>query len=308
MKTLWFCLLFLAAFSLLLQSAPYAASQQVTGHPEGQILTAGSRRMMILDPTGAIVWQHKTGLTHDTWMLPNGHILYADGSAVTELTRGQKVVFQYRPENQRGGGAFSCQRLDNGNTLVGENSTGRVLEVNPAGRIVFTLQTSPCEPGAHHNMRMTRKLKNGNYLVCHSGAHLVKEYTPVGKVVLELKLPNIAFSAIRTPQNTTLVACLDKIVEFDAGGKSIWEFAKTDLPGVTIRNICGLHLLANGNIAAGCYSAYDKKDGSGTGLFEITRDKKLVWRYANPAGPDGTMMPIVILDANGKPLAGETLR
>ena len=283
-------------------SAALCGAADITGDVGGKLLAAGDRRVMILSATGAVEWEHPTALTHDAWMLPNGNVLFADGATVTEVTPGHKVVFQYKSSEQKGGGAFSCQRLDNGNTLIGENSTGKVLEVDASGKVVFELQTSPAALGAHHNMRMARKLKNGNYLVCHSGAHVVKEYTPKGDVVLELKTPNIAFAAVRTGKGTTLVSSLAKLMEFDAAGKIVWEFANTDVPGVKITNMTALHLLPDGHIVTGCYRAYDK--GEGTGLLEITREKKLVWRLANPKLA-GTMMAVQKLDATGKAMAGE---
>lgn len=307
MKTLFLALIL--GLALAAGAAAQGAAPLVTGKIEGKVLTAGSRSVMILDPAGKVAWEHKTrSLPHDTWMLENGNVLYADEATVTEVTPDQKIVFEYKPAPNKGGGAFACQRLENGNTLVGENSTGRVLEVDRQGKVVFELKVQPYKAGDHHNMRMARKLKNGNYLVCHSGAKVVREYTPQGKVVREFQLDNIAFSAVRTPQGTTLVGAIDRIVEFGADGKVVWEFKNTDLPGVTISNITGIHLLPNGNVAAGVYRAYDKA-GRGTGLFEITRDKKLVWRYANPAAKgEGTMMPIEMLTAEGKKMAGEMLR
>ena len=277
----------------------------MTGTPAGPILAAGSGRVLILSPQGAVTWEHPTRLAHDAWMLPSGNVLFADGESVTEVTPEHKVVFRYKAAEQHGGGTYACQRLDNGNTLVGENSTGRVLEVDPQGKILFTLQTSPAKTGDHHNMRMVRKLDSGNYLVCHSGTHLLKEYAPDGKVILEIKTPNLAFAAIRTPQNTTLVSTLNRILEYDSAGKIVWQFANTDVPGVTITNMTGMHLLPNGNLAIGCYSAYRK--GEGTGLLEITRDRRLVWRYANPSR-DGSMMGIQCLGPDGKPLPGKCLR
>ena len=59
----------------------------MTGEPEGQILAAGDRRVMILSSQGEIVWEYPTELTHDAWMLPDGHILFADGATVTEVSR-----------------------------------------------------------------------------------------------------------------------------------------------------------------------------------------------------------------------------
>jgi len=276
----------------------------MTGAPSGNLLVGGSGHVMVLAPDGKVLWEHKTGLVHDAWMLPSGNVLYADGG-ITEVTPDHKVVFQFKSEVTQGGGAFGCQRLENGNTMIAENSTGRILEVDPAGKIVFTLQLQPSKQGDHSNFRLARKLKNGNYLVCLKGAKILREVTPKGDTVMEIKTANITFAAFRTPRNTTYVSTLDNVTEYDAAGKKVWEFAPADVPGVTIRNMCGIHLLPNGNLAVGCY-AYNK-GGEGTGLFEVTRDKKVLWRYSNPKA-DGSLMAIEVLDSNSKPLPGECLR
>ena len=284
-----------------------AAEPSVVSQPSGQILVAGDRRVMVLSPAGEVLWEYPTKLTHDVWMLPSGNVLFADGETVTEVTREKKVVFQYRAAEQKGGGTYACQRLADGKTFVGENSTGRLLELDPDGKVVFALQTSPSRTGEHHNMRMARKLGNGNYLVCHSGARLVKEYTPKGEAVWEVKVPGaVAFAAIRTPSGNTLVSCLDRVVEYDPNGKSIWK-CRTDELGaaVTVRNLTGINLLPNGNVVAGCYQAY--ADGQGCGLLEISREKKVVWSYSKPKG-DQTMMAVQLLSAEGKPSTGGVLR
>lgn len=296
-------LLITLAFCGLAQAAD--VQELVTGKLPGNVLAGGSSRVVILNSEGKVIWEHKAGLVHDAWMLANGNVLYADGSAVTEIAPDKTVVFQFKSEEQRGGGTYSCQRLENGKTLIGENSTGRVLEVDKDGKIAFELKTLPATKGAHQNMRMVRKLENGNYLVCHSGAHIVKEYTPDGKVVLEIKTPNLAFAAIRTEANTTLVSNLDHIYEYDAAGKVVWEVANKDIAGATVTNMTGMHMLADGDIAVGCYAAY--KGGEGTGLFEITRDRKIVWRYSNPKA-DSSMMSIQRLDTESKPLSGKCRR
>jgi outer membrane protein assembly factor BamB len=284
-----------------------AAEPSIAGQPSGQILAAGDRRVMVLSPAGEVLWEYPTKLTHDAWMLPSGNVLFADGETVTEVTRTKQVVFQYRAAEQKGGGTYACQRLPDGKTFVGENSTGRLLELDPDGKVVFALQTTPFRLGEHHNMRMARKLANGNYLVCHSGARLVKEYTPKGEAVWEVKVPGaLAFAAIRTPSGHTLVSCLDRVVEYDPSGKSIWECRTEELgAAVTLRNLTGINLLHNGNVVAGCYQAY--ANGQGCGLLEISRDKKVVWSYAKPKG-DQTMMAVELLAAEGKPLPGNALR
>ena len=262
--------------------------------------------MMILSPAGEVLWEYPTRLTHDVWMLPSGNVLFADGESVTEVTRQKKVVFQYQAAEQTGGGTYACQRLPDGKTFVAENSTGRLLELDPEGKVVFALQTSPFQPGHHHNLRLARKLANGNYLVCHSGARLVKEYSPKGETVWEVQVPgSLAFAALRTPNGGTLVSCLDRVLEYDSHGKSLWECRVDELAGVTVRNLTGLNLLPNGNLAMGCYSAYAQ--GQGCGLLEISRAKEVVWKYSQPKG-DQSMMALQILSPDGRRLPGSVLR
>ena len=300
-------LLALAAAPVLRAAGPPTPTPSpVSGKLEGKLLAVGDGRVLILNPDGSIGWQHQAaGLLHDVWMLPSGNVLYADGNSVTEITPDRKVVFQYKAADSHGGGTYACQRLEDGNTLIGENSTGKVLEVDPQGKVVFELQTKDTKPGDHQNLRMVRKLANGNFLVCHSGAHVVREYRPDGTVAWEQKTPNLAFAAIRKANGNTLVSALASLVEYKPDGAIAWEFKNSDIPGLTITNMTGMHLLSNGNIVTGCYQAY--QGGRGCGLVEITPDKKALWSFASPATA-GTMMAVQKLTAEGKALPGQLQR
>jgi len=298
------CLLSILSAGLA-EASTTTAPKTVFGELSGQVLSTGSRRVRLMDPNGHILWQYKGTNVHDCWMLDNGHVLFADG-VVTEINpRTDEIVFQYRPQVTKGGGAYACQRLDNGLTLIGENSTGRILEVDSEGRIQFEMKVLPYTPGDHHNLRMVRKLKNGHYLVCHSGEHRVREYTAKGNIVFDVPVSNIAFSAVRLKNGHTLVGQIDCITEFDATGDIVWQFSNNAIEGLFINAICGLHALPNGHIVVGVYATY--KDGKGTGMFEVTRDKTLVWRYTDPSA-DGTIMGVQLLDARGRPLPGDALR
>jgi hypothetical protein len=262
----------------------------VEGKLDAQVLATGSGRVLLLSPQGEVVWEHKAGNIHDAWLLPSGNVLFADGN-ITEVTRDHKLVFEYKPENQKGGGAYSCQRLANGNTVIGENASGRVVEVDKDGKPVVAFKTDYGKTDDHHRLRMVRKLANGNYLVAHSQGNVVREYRPDGSTAWERATKGLAFAAVRLANGNTLVSSLNQLTEYDAKGNEVWEFKKDDLPGVTIQNMTGIQVLPNGNIVTGCYSAYTK-EGAGTGLVEITRDKKLVWRYVSPGLRDKSMMGV----------------
>ena len=295
-----FSKIFIIAAAALTLAMPLSAKGVLVGKMEGKLLTTGNGRVMIIDPSGKIIWKHRGGNCSDIWMLPDGNILFADNNVREIDPKTGKQVFLYKPAVKKGGGAFSCQRLKNGNTLVGENSTCRILEVDKKGKIVFKLQLPLYKPGRHQNLRMVRKLENGNYLVCHSGPKLVREYTPEGKVVFEAKVKTLAFSALRLPDGNTLVGDLDRVVEFNPEGKQVWELDKKQIKDVKIGKICGINVLPNTHLLLGIYAANRSKDGAS--VLEITRKGKIIWRYYNPKG-DRAMMSSQMLDNDGKPLS-----
>jgi outer membrane protein assembly factor BamB len=274
----------------------------VTGTLEHQVLATGSGRVALFEKDGTVLRTAKTGNNADAWYLENGNILFADGK-VAEVDKEGKIVWEYKPDCKRADGAMSCQRLANGNTVVGENGTEQVTEVDKAGKVVFTLKIKPqVKKNPHHVMRMCRKLDNGNYLVCHSGDHIVREYKPDGTVVFEYTCKSIAFAAVRLPNGNTMISSLDQVEEVTPKGEVVWSFSKTDLPDLSIRNMTGIHVLKSGNMIIGNYSAYDKKAKTGVGMFEITREKKLVWAYVSPEFKDGSMMAVQKLDGDFNPL------
>lgn len=266
----------------------------VVGDLNCEFFSTGSGRVCRFSKTGEVLWENKTGNNADAWLLPNGNALFADGN-VWEYSPDHQVVWSYKPQNQAGGGAYSCQRLANGNTLVGENSTTRILEVDPAGKIVFSLQLKSESKSNHHNLRMVRKLENGHYLVCHSGENRVREYDVNGAILWEKKVDGIAFAAVRASDGTTYISSLNQVEQYDPSGKVVWALKASELPDLNIRNMTGLQLLANGNLVIGCYSAYDK-EGKGVGLFEVTREKKVVWTYVSPKRRDRSMMGFHLLN------------
>ncbi len=273
--------------ALIVLAAGWSRAAGFSTPPGGDILATGSGRVALFAPDGTVKWEYPAGNIHEAWMLPNGNVLFADGN-LKEVTPDKKVVWSYKPQNQKGGGTYTCQRLPNGNTVVGENSSSRVLEIDPEGNIAVEIQTPSKSKDPHHHMRMARKLANGNYLVCHSGDHIVKEYRPDGTIAWEQKTPNIAFLALRLPDGNTLISSLGQIQKYTPGHQVIWEFKTSDLPELAPRNLTGMHVLPNGNLLIGCYSGY--ANGKGAGMFEITPEKKLVWAYVSPNLRDKSMM------------------
>jgi hypothetical protein len=93
----------------------------------------------------------------------------------------------------------------------------------------------------------------------------------------------------------------NKVVEVDPAGKIVWECSNADLPD-TFKDPCGAQWLPNGNIVVTSYAA----KGDAIKLFEINREKKIVWSRQD--GKPGGIHEFQILDTNGKPLEGTLYR
>ena len=291
-------------FAALLCMYAAAASAAEVKHPFACTdYTAG--KVFIVSAEGKAEWEYKTSNCNDLWVLPNGNLLFNTGHGVQEVTREKKVVFDYQSKSE----IYACQRLTNGNTFIGECNAGRLLEVDPSGKIVKELRLLPeGKDGGHLYMRNARQLANGNYLVSHCGDQVVKEYDPQGKVVREIPALGGPHSAIRLHNGNTLIACADRpgghrIFEVDPAGKTVWEVKDGDLPGISFHFMAGLQRLPNGNTVFSNWLGHGKF-GQAPHLIEVTPNKSLVWTFADHKAMR-TISSVQLLDVPGDVTKGE---
>jgi hypothetical protein len=252
-------------------------------------LICGSRTVL-LNEDSEIIWQTK-GYGRDGFVLQNGNVLVSVGNVAKEITREGQIVWSYKLSkgNKELG---SCVRLQNGNTLVVERGVKpQLLEISRTGSTAVTVPLKPETTNAHMQTRMARKLANGNYIVPHLLAFAVKEYKPDGTVVRTIKtdLPELGgrkernwpFTAIEVKGKNLLVNLTNgnKTVEFDHAGKVAWRVDNSHVGG-RFADPCGGQRLSNGNTVI---CSYGQKKGDMPKLFEVNREKEVVWEYFNPA-------------------------
>ena len=277
-------------------------------------LTAADRSFLMLggltqivDASGKASWKYPA-VTRDGYILPNGNLLLTlsktkayPGGAVVEVTRDQKVVWEYKGTQTE---VNTAVLLDNGNVMLTEaGDKPRLLEVARDGSIKVEIPLG-CQITNHHmQSRMARKLPNGHYLVPQEKT--VREYDAAGKVVWERKSPeseldNRSFCCLRNAAGHTLISLTlgNHIIEVDASGKIVWELRDGDLPGVPVNRTTALSWLPNGNIVFSNYAARAPQ----AKLVEITRDKKVVWSYTDASNQG--VHEFQLLDEAGKPLTG----
>jgi len=272
---------------------------------------AGPSFTGVLDETGKVVWDAERPAARDGYVLPNGNYLICWSDEVVEFDPQKNVVFSYKKSdvNKELG---TAQRLDNGNTLIAElGGQPCLLEVDPEGQTIVNVPLLPETDNAHMQTRMARKLKNGNYLVPHLLAFAVKEYTPTGEVVQTIKTDllelggreaeNWPFTAIRLANGNTLINLThgNKTIEVDKTGQVVWKMENDDVEGSPFQDPCGAQRLPNGNTVIASYGAKD-----GIKLFEVTREKDIVWSYSG----EHKVHHFQILTTNGKALKDKPLK
>ena len=277
-------------------------------------LTAADRSFLMLggltqivDASGKATWKYPA-VTRDGYILPNGNLLLTlsktkayPGGAVVEVTRDQKVIWEYKGTQTE---VNTAVLLDNGNVMLTEaGDKPRLLEVARDGSIKVEIPLG-CQITNHHmQSRMARKLPNGHYLVPQEKT--VREYDAAGKVVWERKSPestldNRSFCCLRNAAGHTLISLTvgNHVIEVDPAGKVVWELRDGDLPGVSVNRATALAWLPNGNIVFSNYAARAPQPK----LVEITRDKKVVWSYTDASNQG--VHEFQLLDEAGKPLTG----
>ena len=272
---------------------------------------AGPQFTGIIGERGEEVWNAGKAGARDGYVLPDGNILICWADEIKEYNKNKEVIFTYSRSSEAIE-LSAIERLKNGNTLIVESGTSpHIIEVDKKGKIISTTPLQPESDNTHMQTRMARKLKNGNYLVPHLLAFAIKEYDAKGNVIKVFKTDlnelggrateNWPFTAIRLDNGNTVTTLThgNKVVEFDAMGKVVWKVSNDDIAEHPFQDPCGAQRLPNGNTVVASYGA---KEGT-IKLFEISRDKKIVWSYSGYNVHD-----FQILTTNGTPVTGPLLK
>ncbi len=242
----------------------------------------GPNRLVELDTAGKVTWEHKfPSIAVIFQVLPNRHVVYAYGgkpTGVREIDRDQKVVWDYESKCPQ---VLGCSRLANGNTLIAEQGPCRAVEVNKEAKVVKETPLTTTEKGYHLQVRNIHQLANGNILAGHEGEGAVREVDPDGKLVWEYTKVENAGDAIRLPNGNTLISCgtQKRIIEVTPKGEIAWEFGPKDAPELNLTWISSIQVLKNGNYVVGNFLR--GQEGKGVHAFEVTKEKKVVWTFAD---------------------------
>lgn len=282
---------------------------------------ACGQKTYVMEADGKPSWTYPAA-TRDGYVLSDGMIIltlskskrYRGGAVVSIAPNGKETLIWKGTQSE----VNSAQPTADGTFVITEaGKTPRLLEVRASGKVIREFPLACKKQNHHMQTRMARKLSDGTYLAPHLLDFAVFHYAQDGKVLGKLdttapgdtehKIHTWPFTAIHHRDGQTLVCCThgNRVVDFDADGKITWTLTNDDLPGNWLQDPCGAQVLPNGNIVITSYAA-GRADRHAPKLFEVTRDKKVVWKYTD--GQKVGIHHFQIITTNGEKLSGSALK
>ena len=307
--------LFIAFATFLLPSL------NVSGQELTHSFLACGKETYIMGADGKPSWTYPAS-TRDGYVLDDGTIIltlsksktHKGGAVVSIAPDGSETLIWKGTQSE----VNSAHPTSDGNFVITEAGTApRLLEVDREGKVQVEFPLA-CQKQNHHmQTRMARKTAEGTYLAPHLLDFAVYHYSKEGEVLDLLdttaegdskhEIHTWPFTAIRHGDGHTLVCCThgNRVVDFDSEGTIVWTLTNEDLPGDWLQDPCGGQVLPNGNIVITSYAG-GRKNRHAPKLFEVSKDKKVVWKYT-----DGKAVGIhhfQILETNGEKLGGPAMK
>ncbi|NLE01919.1 MAG: hypothetical protein GX640_18800, partial [Fibrobacter sp.] len=238
----------------------------------------------ILSTDNKVEWEYKMpGSVQDAWVLENGNILLSGGSDVREVTRTKQVVWNYTAS---AGEIHNCYPLPGNVVLFGENSSGKLYEIDRTTNTILRTVQTPCKGDNHNRFRMVRKTDDSTYLITASGEGIIYELNNTGTVLRKIygdtlkKNFGISYSAIHSAvkleNGNILIGCgyNSSFVEIDKQDNLIWKLSASDIPEIGFNYSAAGQILPGGTFVFATYTSTYK-------LVEVTRAKKVIWKLQN---------------------------
>jgi hypothetical protein len=270
-----------------------------------KMLIAAGRRGALIVANGKVTKTFKTRKScQDAWMLKNGDVIATEQIGLTRFDKDGKILMQYTVAEGKKRELHSCQPLPKGGILVAENAPARLIELSNTGNVTKEILVKDIKlANKHLQMRGARKNKKGEYAIISSGEMRLILLKPDGttKNIVDLqklpkKIKHHCSHAVAFLDNGNILVSTSYgscFVELDGKGNVVWSLTPEDLPELNLKYASGMQRLKNGNTICTAHK-------SPFPIFEVTPDKKIVWKI--PASKElGTPLHIQIINKKNNP-------
>jgi hypothetical protein len=240
----------------------------------------------MLSADNQVTWQYTMpGPVQDAWLLPNGNVLVCGGSDVREISQSKQIVWKYTAS---AGEIHNCSPLPGNVVLFGENSSGKIFEINRTTNTVLRTIQTQVQGDNHSRFRMVRKTFDSTYLVAAEGEGNVYELSKTGTVIRKISGENMktkygvtwgaVHSALKLANGNILIGggYNSPFIEVDQKDSVVWKLSAEDIPEIGLNYTAAGQILPGGTFVFSTYSSTYK-------LVEVTHSKKVLWKLQNSA-------------------------
>jgi hypothetical protein len=228
----------------------------------GVAVDAGPIRhhLMVMEYPGRLVeisaddkqlWEHRTpSLAVMFNVLPSGNVFYPHGAPSPGAEEVDRNHTVVWSYTTTVGELLGGERLANGNSLLGEGGPPLALELGPTKQTVRSITIPTTLTEAHRQVRHLHRLANGNVLAAIEGEGAVREFDAAGKTVWEYTGLTYVHEAIRLPNGNTLIGGGEskKVLEVTSAKQIAWQFSDQDDPTLGLTWITSVQVLKSGNL------------------------------------------------------------
>jgi|UniRef100_UPI00378440C6 hypothetical protein len=228
------------------------------------------------DKPGAAVW---SDMIYDGCRLASGNYLASSHEWVRELTNKGAVVWEYRV--QKPVELKTCIPLPNGDVMTVDAEKMEMLQLTDQGRRIAKRIPVPTDVKAspHNRYNLLRRTEAGTFLLALRAEKAFIEINESGKELWRHPVPDLPVVAERLANGNTLMSWRGGLLEVNPDHELVWELKAADIEDFKVLIFGGFHRFENGNtlIANSDWHYHDAKEAA-VQLFEVTRDKKVVWK------------------------------
>jgi hypothetical protein len=257
----------------------------------GSILLASGEGISVFDRDGAMkfgrffvpVVNGKGGATpwsdmaYDGCRLPSGHFLCSSHEWVREIAPDGKIVWEYRA--QKPVELKTCMPLLNGEVVTTDASKQELVWLKKGQDVKRVPLPSKMQAAPHMRYNLLRPTSAGTFLLAMRAEKAFIEIDETGKELWRHPVPDLPVVAERLANGNTLMSWRGGLIEVNPQHAVVWELKAAEIKDFKVLIFGGFHRFENGNtlIANSDWHYHDAKEAA-VQLFEVTRDKKVVWK------------------------------
>ncbi|MFO1485623.1 MAG: hypothetical protein U1F71_19835 [Verrucomicrobiaceae bacterium] len=223
---------------------------------------------------GETAW---SDIGYDGWRLKSGNYLCSAHEWVREISPEGAIVWEYRV--QKPVELKTCVPLPNGDVLTTDASTQELVWLTKGQVAKRVPIPSAMKAAPHSRYNLLRPTPAGTFLLAMRAEKAFIEIDESGKELWRHPVPDLPVVAERLANGNTLMAWRGGLLEVNPQHEVVWELKPTDIEDFPVLIFGGFHRFENGNtlIANSDWHYHDAKE-TAVQLFEVTRDKQVVWK------------------------------